>query len=146
MHAPPHKTIRASPECSNQSREAPVLIVLECCDLLDISFRTSFRSHGFDPSFPTHHPLPILLMKPLPQAQTRVHRDTAENASQHARPTSATSNPLAALPTGGIIEPPAAHGFRTSLPLQAKGALGRSEGARGFPGSSRRWLPPTQLF
>ena len=74
-------------------------------------------SHGFHPSFPTHHPLTVLLIKPIPQAQTRVQAagaGTAEKTSPHKRLISASSsNPLAALPTGGIMGPPAAQWFRT---------------------------------
>ena len=109
-------------------------------------FEPRFPSHDFCPLFPTHHPLTILLMKPLPQAQTRVQAEgagTAEIASPHARPTSASSNPLASLPIGGITGPLAAHGFRTSSPWQARGALGRSGETRGCPGASRLWLPST---
>ena len=38
-------------------------------------FKSRIPSHGFHPpfpSFPTHHPFTIFLMKSLPQAQTRV--------------------------------------------------------------------------
>ena len=83
-------------------------------------FKPRFLSRGFYPSFPIHQPLMIFLMKPLPPAQTRVRAagaGTAENTSPRARPTSASSNPLATLPAGGIMGPPAAHGFRTSSPL-----------------------------
>ena len=139
MHVPPHKTIHASPKCTNQSLEAPLLIVLKCCVLLDISVRTSFFLSRL-PSFIPHPPSTILFLKPLSQAQTREQAagtGTAEKSFPHARPTSASSNPLATLPIGGIMRPPAAHGFRTtSSPLQARGALG-SEGAREFPGASR---------
>ena len=99
-------------------------------------------------SLPIHNPLTVLLSKSLSQAETRGQAAGAGAAvikSPHARPTSAPSNPLAALPTGGIMGPPAAHGLRTtSSPLQARGALGKSEGAIGFTGALRWWLRPTQ--
>ena len=83
MYVPPHKTIRASLECTNQSREAPVSIVRKCywtslCE-------SRIPSHDFYPSFPTHHPFTILLMKPLSQAQTRVLAAGARTEESHPR-------------------------------------------------------------
>ena len=94
---------------------------------VEVYWTFRFPSHDSHPSFPTPHPLTILLLKPYPPAQMRVQvagARTAENVSPHARPTSATSNPLAVLPTGGVMGPPAAHGFRTSSLLQARGERG----------------------
>ena len=42
-------------------------------------------SHDFYPSFLIHHPFTILLMKPLPQAQTRVLAAGARTEESHPR-------------------------------------------------------------
>ena len=144
MYVPPLKTSHTSPEGTNQSREAPVTSIFESGILVfilhsELAFpRTVSTPH----SLPNHHPLTILLPQPFPRAQTRLEATgtgTKEETSSHAHPTSASSNPLAALPTGGIMGPPTAHGLLTKISqVQARGALVRSERARGFPGASLR--------
>ena len=145
MYVPPLKVIRASPEGTNQSREAPVPIIFKSgISVFILHSELAFsRTVSTPHSLPNHYPLTILLPQPLPRAQTGLQATstgTEEETSSHAHPTSASSNPLAALPTGGIMGPPTAHGLRIIIsPLQA-----RSEGARQFPGASLRYLPPTQ--
>ena len=150
MYVPPLKTIRASPEGTNQSREAPVPIIFESRISVfilhsELAFPRTISTHH---SLPNHHPLTILLPEPLPRAQTRLQATgtgTEQETSSHEHPTSVSSNPLAALPTGGIMGPPTAHGLLTIIsPVQVRGALVWSERARGFPGVSLRQLPPTQ--
>ena len=104
-------TRRFAPRWSAQTkvakRPSPAFVSVEI--YWTCLFKSRIPSHGFHPPFPTHHPFTILLMKLLPQAQTRVQAAgarTEEKLSPHARPTSASSNPLASLSTGGIMEPP----------------------------------------
>ena len=124
MYVPRLKTIRASPEGTNQSREAPVPIIFESgISVFILHSELAFpRTVSTPHSLPNHHPLTILLPQPLPRAQTRLQATgtgTEEETSSHAHLTSASSNPLAALPTGGIMGPPTAHGLRTIIsPLQ----------------------------
>ena len=136
MHVLLHEMIRALPECTHQSCEAPVPIVLECLVYWASLCEPRIPLHGLHPSFPTHRPLTILRMKALFKAQRRmqaVGAGTAENASPHARPTPASSDSLAAFPTGGIMGPTAAHGFRTTYsPLQARGPRAEMRGQGGF--------------
>ena len=110
-------TRRFAPRWSAQTkvakRPSPSFLNIEFC--WTSLFEPRIPSQGFNPSFPTHHPFTILFVKPLPSAQTRVQAagtGTEEKAFPHARPIPASSNPLAALPTGGIMRPPAAQVLR----------------------------------
>ena len=105
-------TRRFAPRWSAQTKVAkgPSLSFVNVEIYWTCIFKSRIPSHGVHLSFLTHHPFTILLLKPLPQAQTHVQAEgtrTEEQSSPHARPTFASSNPLAALSTGGIMEPPA---------------------------------------
>ena len=102
-------------------------------------FKPRFPLHGFYPPFLAYHTLTFFSMKPLPQPQTRVraaNAGTAKNALQHARPTSASSNPLAVLPTGGIGGPLAAHGSNPTI-----GEGGDGHNMSSFPGGCPKKSP-----
>ena len=100
MYVPPLKMIRASPEGTNQSREAPVPIIFKFgISVFILHSELAFpRTVSTPHSLPNHHPLTILLPEPLPRAQTRLQATgtrTEEKTSSHAHPTSASSNPFA---------------------------------------------------